>query len=324
MAEPVRVAVLDDYQGVALSSTDWSPLQGRAAVDVFRDHLDDPDELRARLEPFDVVVAMRERTPFPRELLAGLPRLRLLVTTGPRNAAIDVDACAELGVTLCGTSGSVQSTVELTWALILACARHLPTEVDNVREGRWMTTMGTDLAGATLGLLGLGRIGGAVARIGAAFGMDLIAWSENLTVERCTEVGARLVGRRELFERSTVLSVHLVLSERTRGLVGPDELAAMAPGSILVNTSRGPIVQTDALVERLRAGTLRAGLDTFDVEPLPLQHPLRTLPTVVPTPHIGYVSENVYAAFFADIVEDIAAFLDGRPIRVVTPTPARS
>ncbi len=316
----MRVAVLDDYQNVALTSADWSVLAGRAEVTPFVHHISDDDELVATLEPFEAVVAMRERTPFPRTVLERLPNLKLLVTTGPRNAVIDPADCAELGITYCGTGGSVASTAELTWALILACARHIPTEIAAVRNGGWMTTVGTDLQGATLGLLGLGRIGGMVARVGQAFGMSLIAWSQNLTAERCAEVGATLVTRDELFARSDFLTVHLVLSERTTSLVGEADLRAMKPTAWLINTSRGPICDEAALARACAEGWIAgAGLDAYGTEPLPADHPFRSLPNVLPSPHIGYVSQNVYRAFYADIVADIAAFLDGSPVRVITP-----
>jgi len=317
----MRVALLDDYQGVALHYLGLVDADPRVHYDAFGDHLVDLDDLVARLEPYEAIVAMRERTPFGRDLLARLPNLRLLITTGMGNAVIDTEACRELGITLCGTSGSVQSTAELTWALILAGLRHLPTEVANVRSGGWMTTVGTDLHGATLGLLGLGRIGAMVATVGNAFGMRTIAWSQNLTDERCAEVGVERVGRDELFARSDVLSVHLVLSARTRGLVGTAELAAMKTTAWLINTSRGPICDEDALARACADGTIAgAGLDAYGVEPLPAGHPFRTLPNVLATPHIGYVSDEVYKVFHRHIAEDVTAFLDGRPVRVlVTP-----
>jgi phosphoglycerate dehydrogenase-like enzyme len=314
-----RVAVLDDYQDVALAHPAWASLQGRVEATRFTDHLDDADALVERLAPFDVVVAMRERTAFPASTLERLPRLRLLVTTGPSNAVIDEAACAELGITYCGTGGDVRSTAELTWALILACVRHLPTEVANVRSGGWMTTVGTDLSGRTLGLLGLGRIGGLVAEVGRAFGMQLVAWSQNLTAERCAAYGAELVTKPELLARSDVLSVHLVLSDRTRAILGEAELAAMKPTAVLINTSRGPIVDEDALARACAEGRIAgAGLDAFGVEPLPAGHPFRTLPNVVATPHIGYVSGSCYDIFARDVVEDIAAWLDGAPVRLVS------
>jgi len=315
---PQRVVVLDDYQAVARRYGDWAALGDRVDLVVHEEHLADEDALVAALAGAPIVVAMRERTAFPRSLLERLEGLRLLVTTGPRNAAIDMTACRDVGVTVCGTGGAVQSTAELTWALILACARHLPTEVANVRGGGWMTTVGADLHGHTLGLCGLGNIGAMVGTVGRAFGMDLVAWSQNLTAERCAEVGAELVSKEHLFRRADVLSIHLVLSERTHHLVGPAELALMRPTSILVNTSRGPICDEDALARACAEGQITAaGLDAFGVEPLPADHPFRTLPNVVATPHIGYVSERVYGIFFRHIVEDIAGWLDGRPVRIV-------
>jgi phosphoglycerate dehydrogenase-like enzyme len=317
-----RVAILDDYQGVATEYADWSVLDGRVELTSFTDHVDDEDELVARLEPFEIVVAMRERTPFPRSVIERLPKLELLVTTGPFNAAIDIQAAAERGVVMSGTGGVPFNTSELTWALILACARHIPTEDRNIKSGGWMTTVGTDLYGHTLGLLGAGRLGGAVARVGAAFGMELIAWSQNLTQERAAEIGATRVERDELFARSDILTIHLVLSDRTRGLVGARELELMKPSAILVNTSRGPIVDELALADALRRRRIRgAGVDAYSVEPLPADHPFRSLDNIVCTPHIGYVSEDGYRVFFGDIVEDIAAFLDGAPVRTIEPAP---
>ncbi|MFT7599165.1 MAG: phosphoglycerate dehydrogenase-like enzyme [Acidimicrobiales bacterium] len=315
-----RVAILNDYQSVALSSAEWSVLDGRVEIIVFDQHIDDVEHLVAALDGFEIIVAMRERTPFPRSVLERLGALELLVTTGNRNAAIDAAACADLGITYCGTGGRVQSTAELTWALILGCARHLPTEVGNVADGGWMTTVGTDLHGATLGLCGLGRIGAMVAEVGKAFGMELIAWSQNLTEERCGEIGAQLVSKQELFERSDFLSVHLVLSERSTGLVGEPELRAMKPSAWLINTSRGPICDEETLAVACRDGWIAgAGLDAYGTEPLPADHPFRTLDNVLATPHIGYVSKNVYEIFFTEIVADIVSFLDGEPIRVIEP-----
>jgi phosphoglycerate dehydrogenase-like enzyme len=315
----VRVAILDDYQRVAGRMVDWAAALPDAEVTSFADHLDAEDDVAVRLADFDVVVAMRERTPFRRTLLARLPRLRLLVTTGMRNAAIDLAAAAELGITVCGTAGSGGSTAELTWALILALARHVPAEDASIRAGGWQRTVGTDLAGATLGVLGLGNLGRRVATIGLAFEMDVIAWSRNLTAEAAAAVGARRVEREELFQLSDVLTIHLVLSDRTRGLVGPAELALMKPTAYLVNTSRGPIVDEAALVEHLRAGRIGgAALDVFGVEPLPPGDALRTLPNSVLTPHLGYVSEKTYRTFYGEAAEDIAAFLAGRPVRLLT------
>src|SRR5215467_1536997 len=314
-----RVAILDDYQQVARQIVDWATALPGIDVTTFADHLVDEDALAARLAGFDVVVAMRERTPFRRSLLAHLRRLRLLVTTGMRNAAIDLAAAAELGITVCGTAGSGNSTVELTWALILSLVRHVPAEDASIRAGGWQRTVGADLAGATLGVLGLGNLGRRVAAIGLAFGMDVIAWSQNLTAEAAAAAGARRVERQELFRQADVLTIHLVLSDRTRGLVGAAELGLMKRTSYLVNTSRGPIVDEAALVEHLRAGRIAgAALDVYGVEPLPAGDPLRTLPNSVLTPHLGYVSERAYRTFYVEAAEDIAAFLAGRPVRVLT------
>jgi phosphoglycerate dehydrogenase-like enzyme len=317
----LRIAVLDDYQQVAARLADWSRLPEPAEVVEFGDHLADPDAVVRRLAPFDVVVAMRERTPFPRAVLERLPRLRLLVTTGARNVAIDVAAAAELGIAVCGTRAHPPGTAELTWALVLAVARHLPQEDASVRAGGWQQTVGTDLAGATLGVLGLGRLGERVARIGRAFEMDVVAWSANLTDERAAEVGVRRVAtKEELLRTADVVSIHLQLSDRTRGLIGARELALMKPGAILVNTSRGPIVDEPALVQALRDGVLGgAGLDVFDVEPLPRAHPLRELRRAVLTPHLGYVTRRTYEVFYGDAVDDVAAWLAGSPVRVVEP-----
>ena len=313
----VRVAVLDDYQDVALAMADWSLLPD-AEIEVFHDHLPDLDAVAARLAPFEVVVAMRERTPFPRALLERLPALRLLITTGMQNASIDVVAAHTRGVTVCGTGGVRHPTVELTWALVLALVRQIPREDGDVRAGGWQSTLGRGLRGSTLGVLGLGNLGSQVARIGVAFGMDVVAWSEHLTLERADECGAQLVTKNELLERSDVVTIHLKLSDRTRGLIGARELGRMRPRAYLVNTSRGPIVNEPALIDALERGVIAgAGLDTFDVEPLPPEHALRRLPNTVLTPHIGYVTEETYRRYYADAVEDIAAFLRGEPVRVV-------
>lgn len=315
----VRIAILDDYQGVALQHGDWASLGDRVHPVVFRDHLHDPDLLIDRLLEFPVVVAMRERTSFPRQVLERLPNLRLLLTAGMHNAVIDDEACADLGITYCGTSGTGSGTPELTWALILACKRHIPTEVANVRSGGWMTTVGTELYRSTLGLCGLGYIGARVARVAKAFGMNVIAWSQNLTEERCAKYDATLVTKDELVARADVLSVHLVLSERTEGIIGEPELRQMKRTAILINTSRGPLVDEAALARACREGWIAgAGLDAYGVEPLPPHHPFRTLPNVVATPHIGYVTDACYDVFFRDFVEDIGAWLDGAPVRLIT------
>lgn len=312
-----KVAVLDDYQDVARSIVAWP-----AAVEVtaFTDHVADEDALVARLQGFDVAVAMRERTAFPRSVLERLPDLELLVTTGPRNAAIDVAAATDHGVVVSGTWGIVSNTVELTWALILAAARGLPAEVASVRSGGWQQGVGRDLNGRTLGVLGVGNIGSQVAHIGRAFGMGVIAWSANLIDERAEGVGAKRVEKEELFRRADIVTVHLVLSDRTRGLIGRDELALMKPTAFLVNTSRGPIIDDDALIDALERGAIAgAGLDAFEVEPLPADHPYRRLPNVIATPHIGYVTEDCYRIFYDQIVEDITAWLAGDPVRVLNP-----
>jgi phosphoglycerate dehydrogenase-like enzyme len=316
MAKP-RVAILDDYQGVALASADWS-LSDRVDITVFVDHISDETALAARLEPFEVVVAMRERTAFPEAVLAQLPNLKLLVTTGPFNAVIDVPAAHRLGITVSGTGGAGAATPELTWGLLLAVTRGIAAEDAGVRAGRWQLGIGPELMGSTLGILGLGRTGPRIAHYANAFDMKVLAWSQNLTAERAAECGAELVTKEELFARSDIVTVHLKLSERTTGLVGAAELAALGPRGYLVNTSRGPIVDEAALVAALHAGTIAgAALDVYDVEPLPPGHPLLTAPNTVLTPHIGYVSEVAYAAFYGDVVEDIAAWLDGTPIRLV-------
>ncbi len=315
-----RIAVLDDYQGVALDMADWSRVSARADVVVFNDHLSGTEALAARLKGFDIVCAMRERTPFSRALLAELPDLKLLITTGPRNASIDVAAAREHGITVCHTASLATGTPELTWALILALARRIPLEFANMRGGRWQTTVGADLAGATLGILGLGRLGSRVARVAAAFGMPVVAWSRNLTDERARECGAVRVGKAELLARSDFVTIHMVSSERTRGLIGAEELARMKESAYLVNTSRGPIVREPDLIDALRRGVIAgAGLDVYDVEPLPADHPYRTLPNVVLTPHIGYVTGNSYRLFYGEIVENVEAWLAGSPIRVLNP-----
>jgi phosphoglycerate dehydrogenase-like enzyme len=314
----LRVVVLDDYQQVAAAYGPWTDLGAEVGVDFVSEHLAEADQLVARLAGAEVVVAMRERTPFPREILERLPDLQLLVTTAQRNASIDVAAAAERGVVVCGTDFHVHGTAEMTWALILALARNVCVDERALRAGDWQTTVGVDLHGKTLGVLGLGRLGSRVAGIGAAFGMRPIAWSANLTAERCAEKGVALVSKDELFAQSDVLSVHVRLSERTRGLVGAAELAAMKPTAMVINTSRGPIIDETALVAALRSGSIGgAGLDVFDVEPLPADSPLREAPNTVLTPHLGYVTEQTYEIFFRDIVENIAAWRAGEPVRVI-------
>ena len=307
------MAILDDYQNVALATADWSPVSARADITVFTDHVADVDALVERLAPFDVLMVMRERTPLPRSVIERLPRLRMIASTGPQNASIDMAAAAEAGVHVAHTGGTVAATVELTWALILGAARHLVTERQAVADGRWQTTVGRELDRRVLGVLGLGRIGARVARIGAAFGMDVVAWSTNLTADAAQEAGARYLPREEFFAAADVLSIHLKLGERTRGLVGAAELSTMKSTALLVNTSRGPIVDEAALVEALRSGSIAgAALDVFDTEPLPADHPLRTWTNVLATPHIGYVADRPYRIFFRDAVNAIAEWLDSQ------------
>ena len=315
-----RVAILDDYQDVAKGLADWKTLPAGTEVVAFRDHLHELDAVAKRLADFDVVVAMRERTAFPRALLEKLPKLRLLVTTGMRNASIDMKAAADRGVTVCGTSGLPYPTAELTWGLVLALFRRIAVEDRATREGKWQTTLGLGLNGKTLGVVGLGTLGSRVARYGNAFEMEVLAWSQNLTAERAVEVGATLVGREGLLRRSEVVTIHLVLSDRTRGLLGARELGLMKRTAYLVNTSRGPIVDEAALVRALQDGTIAgAGLDVFEPEPLALDHPFRTLSNTVITPHLGYVTEETYRVFFGHALEDVQAFLRGAPVRVLKP-----
>jgi phosphoglycerate dehydrogenase-like enzyme len=315
-----RVAILDDYQNVARRMADWASLPAGNEVVVFADHLSGTEAVAKRLADFDAVVAMRERTPFPHALLERLPKLKLLVTTGMRNASIDVAAAIERGITVCGTSGLPYPTAELTWGLILGLFRRIPAEDRATREGRWQVSCGLGLNGKTLGVIGLGGLGSRVAKIGRAFEMDVIAWSQNLTAARATEVGATLVTKDELLARSDVVSIHLVLGDRTRGLLGARELARMKPTAYLVNTSRGPIVDEAALVEAVRKGTIAgAGLDVYDEEPLPLDHPLRNLPNTVITPHLGYVTEEGYKIFYGHALDDVKGWLAGQPVRVLKP-----
>jgi phosphoglycerate dehydrogenase-like enzyme len=314
----ITVAILDDYQDVALRMADWASLGPGARVQVFRDHLAEEQALVERLQPFEVIVAMRERTPFPTTLLERLTRLRLLVTTGMRNPTIDLGAATRLGITVCGTDGLPYPTAELTWGLILAWVRRIPQEDQATRRGRWQTTMGLGLRGKVLGVIGLGRLGSQVAAIGRAFGMDVIAWSQNLTAQRAVELGATLVARDNLLARADVVTIHLQLSERTRGLLGVAELGMMKPTALLVNTSRGPIVDERALIAALeRRAIAGAALDVFDEEPLPMDHPLRRLDNTVITPHLGYVTLETYEVFYRDAVENVRGFRDGHPLRVL-------
>jgi phosphoglycerate dehydrogenase-like enzyme len=326
----MKIAILDDYQDVALGYADWKGLPGSPEVTVFTEHIERHELLAEELRPFDVIVAMRERTAFPASLLALLPGLKLLVTTGMGNAAIDLDAARERGVTVCGTGGYPGSTAELTWGLILSVVRHIPAEDQRMRasaraggaavasRGGWQQTIGTSLHGKTLGVVGLGRIGREVAAVGQAFGMQVAAWSQNLDEDEARNNGVWPVSKQQLFSGSDVVTIHYKLSPRSTGLVGAAELRLMKPTAYLVNTSRGPIVDRPALVAALRGGQIAgAALDVYDAEPLPLGDALRTLPNTVLTPHLGYVTDDTYQVFYREAAEDVAAFASGSPVRVL-------
>jgi phosphoglycerate dehydrogenase-like enzyme len=323
---PTRVAVLDDYQHRASGFADWSRLGPDVEVVFFHEPIAQAD-LAAALAEFDALVLMRERTAFRRPVLERLPRLRLLITTGTRNASVDDAYLHEAGVVYCGTgrpdggpTPGVPSTAEVAWALILATCKRVVTEDRAIRGGRWQLDLPVNLAGATLGLAGLGHLGSAMIGPARAFGMDVLAWSQNLTGERAASLGVRRVSKPELLARSDVLSIHLVLSDRTHGLFQAADLAQMKPTAVLVNTSRGPIVDEQALIAALRSNTIAAaGLDVYDSEPLPPGHPLTTLDNVVLLPHLGYVSEAGFRQMYGQVVENIAAFLAGSPIRTISP-----
>lgn len=317
----MRVAVIDDFLKIALKTADWSAVQTKAEVAVFTDHLADPDKLVERLKPFEIVAVMRERTAFPRTVLEKLPNLKFLATTGRANRSLDMAAATERGVIVSGTESLGNSTCELAWGLILAVARNIPANDADLRRGGWQLGTGMALQGKTLGILGLGKIGARSAQVALAFGMKAIAWSQNLTEARCREIGVeKAASKEELLARADVVTIHLVLGERTRGLIGAKEFGLMKPSAILVNTSRGPIVEQDALLEALQTGRIAgAGLDVYDIEPLPADHPLRSAPRAVLTPHLGYVSDTSFDAFYGQTVENIASWLDGKPIRVVNP-----
>lgn len=311
MNDRIRVAVLDDYQQVARTSADWAPVEQRAELTVFHDHLHDHDALIRRLAPFDVLCVMRERTALTAGLIAALPRLRLIASTGRTNASIDLNAAAEHDVEVVNTGYSSTPTIEFTWAAILGLARDIAGEAASVRSGGWQTGLGTELGGKTLGILGLGRIGSKVARIGQAFGMQVIAWSENLQEETASALGVRRVSKQALLSESDFLTIHTRLSDRTRGIIGAAELATMKPGARLINSSRGPIVDEAALVDALISGRIAgAAVDVYDTEPLPSDHPFRDLPNVLATPHIGYVTEEMYRTFYGDSVRNIVDWLD--------------
>ena len=309
----MKVAVLDDYPNIALQIADWSAVRRHAEITVFNDHVADSSAVVARLHPFDVVCVMRERTPLTREVLEKLPNLRLIASTGPRNAAINTQTAANLGIAVTMTGYDSMPTIEFTWSLILASMRGLDREVASLRRGGWQTGLGANLRGRTLGVLGLGNVGGEVARIGATFGMKVIAWSQNLTADKAHAVGATLVDKQTLFRDADIVTVHVVLSHRTNGLVGAAELALMKPSARLVNTSRGPIVDEPALIEALQARRIAgAAIDVFDIEPLPADHPFRKLENVLATPHIGYGTEDLYRIFYGDVVSNIANWLESR------------
>ncbi len=317
---PLRCAILDDYQNVALKFADWSPLTDKIDITVFDQPFASQDDAIRALQDFEIVCAMRERTPFPREVLTALPKLKLLLTSGMRNAAFDLEAAKERGVTVCGTGGVGNATASLAIGLMLELTRRIGFENARMHEGElWQTTMGQDVEGMTLGVVGLGKLGTKVATIAKALGMKVIAWSQNLTPEACAAAGVSYATRDDLFATADIVSIHVILSKRTRGLVTAEDLARMKPTSYLVNTARGPIVDEAALLDALaRKAIAGAGLDTFSQEPLPLDHPLRRLDNVVLTPHLGYVTESNYRKYYGDMVEDIAAWLNGAPVRVMT------
>ncbi len=316
----VRCAILDDYQNIVLKVADWSKVKGDVDIKVFNEHLGDSDNVIAALKGFDIVVAMRERTGFPKKVIDGLPDLKLLITTGMRNASIDTEATKARGVVVCGTGSFGSPTSGVTIGLMLELTRHIGYENARLHGGAvWQSTIGPDLDGLTLGVLGLGKLGTRTATIAKAFGMKVIAWSQNLTPEKCEAAGVGYATKDDLFRQSDFITIHVVLSQRTRGLVGAHEFSLMKPSAFLINTSRGPIVDEAAMLAALREKKIAgAGLDVFDIEPLPLDHPLRKMDNVVITPHLGYVSGQNYKNYFAGVVEDIRAFLDGKPLRVIT------
>ena len=317
---PLRCAVLDDYQNVALKLADWSRVAGDAEVKVFNESLGDTGQVAKALAGYAIVCLMRERTLFPRALFEKLPDLKLLVTTGMRNAAIDMAAAKDRGVLVCGTESAGHPTAELAVGLMIDLARKISFEDARMKAGeKWQATIGTDLNGKTLGILGLGKLGSRVAKVANAFGMKVVAWSQNLTAEKCKEAGATYATKDDLLKQSDFITIHLVLSARSRGLIRENEINLMKPSAFLINTSRGPIIDEAALVAALKAKTIAgAGLDVYDTEPLPTEHPLRKLPNVVLTPHLGYVTEDNYRTFYSQTVEAIRAFIDGKPVRVIS------
>ncbi|MGA8613240.1 MAG: D-2-hydroxyacid dehydrogenase family protein [Xanthobacteraceae bacterium] len=316
----VRCAILDDYQNVTLKIGDWSKVKGDVDIKVFNAHLGGPDKVIAALQDFAIVIAMRERTGFPKQVIEALPNLKLLITTGARNASIDVETAKARGVTVCGTGSFGSPTSGIAIGLMLELTRHIGYENARLHAGAaWQTTIGPDLEGMTLGVLGLGKLGTRTANIAKAFGMKVIAWSQNLTPEKSQEVGVGYVSKDDLFRQADFITIHVVLSPRSRGLVGAKEFGLMKPSAFIINTSRGPIIDEAAMLAALREKKIAgAGLDVFDIEPLPVDHPLRKMDNVVLTPHLGYVSEQNYKHYFAGVVEDIRGFLDGKPVRAMT------
>lgn len=314
----IQIAILDDYQGVALELADWSGLRDRADIVVCRDHLVDAAHVVERLRPFDVICVMRERTPLSRSILEQLPNLKLICSTGARNASIDLAAAKERGITVCSTGYSSHGAAEFTWALIFGIFRHIPAESESMRKGGWQCCLGDDLAGGTIGVVGLGRIGSMVAKVARALSMNVIAWSQNLTHEKAEEHGARFVTKEELFRESDIVTLHLVLSERTKHIVGAAEIGLMKPTAYLINCSRGPLVDESALINALKNRAIAgAALDVYATEPLPPDHPFRTLDNVLATPHVGFVTKRTYQTFYGDTVENITAWLRGEPKRVM-------
>ncbi len=306
----LKIAVLDDYQHVALTIADWSVLQQSAIITVFNDHISDLDELKERLGPFQVIAVMRERTPLTRELIQSLPNLQLIVSTAMRNASIDLQAAAEAGIEVRHTGYVWSGAPELTWALLMSIARKIPQENSNFQTGKWQTTIGIDLKAKTIGIVGLGNIGSAIAGYARAFGMHILCWSPNLTQEKAEAAGLKLVSKEKLFRDSDFITVHMVLSERSRGIIGAEELALMKPSAYLINTSRGPLIDEKALIETLEQRKIAgAALDVFDVEPLPASHPFRKMDNLLATPHIGYVTEDTYKVFYQDTVKAILEWI---------------
>ncbi|GGJ09703.1 D-2-hydroxyacid dehydrogenase family protein [Neoroseomonas lacus] len=312
-----RLAILDDYQGVAMSMAPWETLAG-VEVTVFRDTISEPAALVQRLAPFDAILAMRERTPFPRALIERLPNLRLLITTAARNRSIDAAACAEKGIVFCGTPSFGDPTTDITWGLILNLMRDLPAQQASLRAGGWQTSVGWGTEGRTLGVVGLGKLGARAAKVGLALGMKVIAWSTNLTEERAAEVGVTRVDKATLLATADVVTLHLILSDRSRGIIGAADLAQMKPTAFIVNTSRGPLIDQDALIAALKAGTIAgAGIDVYDTEPLPPGHPMLSAPNTMLTPHLGYVTQQNYRAYYEGTIEAVLAFNAGAPVRVI-------